>query len=315
LTSYTDASIKFVKNPDFFQADKVRLAGIEYVAVTPGTAVVNALRSGGIDSADGLAYTQANGLAGGSISVELDAGDNIMLIGLMCKNRPPFDNLKVRQALNYALDRTAINNTVYGGKSEPMWGVFASTSPLHNKAVDDQYKQDTAKAKQLLAEAGVTNLSFDMFFTAGLSDVAAEVVQKQWADIGVKANIKPLTNSQDFFPDAKAAPINFFPLQRTGIQKVARVLVPGSIGNPCNYSDPGLNDLIAKLKAVTPDSPEAVKLWADIQKLMMDQAMHIFATFGVRAKTWNNTRVGNVSYVPTFAGTPTLDYYNVYIKK
>ena len=42
------------------------------------------------------------------------------------------------------------------------------------------------------------------------------------AEIGVNCNVKPLTSSADFFPDATGAPINFFPLARTGIQKVAR---------------------------------------------------------------------------------------------
>ena len=167
----------------------------------------------------------------------------------------------------------------------------------------------------LLAEAGVPNLTFDMFFTPGVSDAAAEIVQKQWADIGVKVNIKPLTTSSDFFPDAKGAPINFFPLERTGIQKVARVLVPGSVGNICNWDDADLNALVAKIKAVAPDSKEAVQYWADLQKLVLDKAMNLFGIFGVRAKAYLNNRVGNPSFMVNFQGRPTVDYYNVYIKK
>ncbi|MGE0881588.1 MAG: ABC transporter substrate-binding protein [Acidimicrobiia bacterium] len=316
LSSVTPGQVvKYVKNPDYFQADKIRLAGVEWYHVTAGPTLINALRAGDIDVAEGITYTQANGLSGGNVVTELEAGDNVMLWGQMCKSRPPFDNLKVRQALNYGIDRTALNNTFYGGKGEPMWGFWGSKSPLHSKAVDDYYKYDPTKAKQLLAEAGASNLSFDMFFTPGVSDAAAEIVQRQWADIGVKVNIKPLTAGADFFPDAKAAPINFFPLERTGIQKVARVLVPGSVGNVCNWDDPDLNGLVAKIKSVAPDSKEAVQYWADLQKLVLDKAMNLFGIFGVRAKAYLNNRVGNPSFMVNFQGRPTVDYYNVYIKK
>ncbi|MGE0879950.1 MAG: ABC transporter substrate-binding protein [Acidimicrobiia bacterium] len=308
-------SFKYVKNPDYFQADRIRLAGIEWLNAAPGPSLINGLRAGDFDVAEGITYAQTTGLAGGSIQTELEAGDNAMLWGQTCKNRAPLDDLRVRQALNYAIDRTALNDTVFGGKGEPMWGFFNAKSPLHNSALDNYYKYDPAKAKQLLADAGQSNLSFDMFFTTGVSDRAAEVLQQQWSLVGVKVNIRPLTVTSDFFPDAKGAPINFFVLERTGIQKVARTLVPGSVGNVCNWSDPEMNDLVAKIKGLSPDSPEAKSAWAALQKRALDQAVSIFGLFGVRAKAWNTSRVGNVSFITNFQGRPTVDYYNVYIKK
>src|SRR5262249_15287174 len=154
-------------------------------------------------------YQEATQLQGTSLDVKLDIGDNVMLHGAVCKNRPPFDDVRVRQALNYAMDRDALNKAVYNNLGAPMWGFWKEGAQYYDPAVKDYYKYDPNKAKQLLAAAGQSNLTFDSYFTPGVSDRAAEVFQAQLAQIGVTMNIKPLTSTGDFFPDAKGAAMNF----------------------------------------------------------------------------------------------------------
>jgi ABC-type transport system substrate-binding protein len=233
-----------------------------------------------------------------------------------CKSRPPFNDIRIRQALNYALDRKALNDTVYEGKGEPMWGFWKADSPNHDKRLDNYYAYDLDKAKRLLAEAGQPNLTFEMFFTTALSDSqrAAEVVQQQWARAGVKVNLKPIVQQQDFFPDAKGAPMQFFPLQRSGHSKVSRVFLPGSFGNVCGWDDPELTRLVRGVQAVAEDSPEAAKLWSQVSEQALKTAVTIFGLFGVQARAWNDTRIGNVAFYEDRTGA-TLDYHSIYIKK
>jgi ABC-type transport system substrate-binding protein len=305
-------NITLVKSPTYFQADKIKLAGITFVHVT-ADAVSNALRSKTVDMTAALPYSTVAGLQGSGVHIQVTPTDNSSLIGHICKSRPPFDNLKVRQALNYALDRDQLN-TIFDGKGEPMWGFFAKSSPFHDPKLDNFYKQDLVKAKQLLAEAGQSNLAFDVYYTPGLDGQrAAEVLQQQLAKVGVTITLKQLTIQTDFFPNATGAPMYWFPLQRAGLNKITRVYVPGSYGNVCTWNDQELNDLVAKLQAVKEDSPEGLKLWNQIQERAFETAVSIFGLFTVQSSAWDDSKVGNVNFL-FISTTPVPDFYRIYIK-
>jgi ABC-type transport system substrate-binding protein len=119
---------------------------------------------------------------------------------------------------------------------------------------------------------------------------------------------------QDFFIDNKY-PGQFYVLGRSGLDKVTRNLVPGSIGDICQYNDPDLNDLVAKLKAVAQDSDAAAQLWHQLDKLALDRAMNIFGLFSTSVNIWDGTKLANVKFTPNFQGLPYLDFFNVYVKK
>ncbi len=70
--------------------------------------------------------------------------------------KAPFDNAKVRQALNYATDKKAIIDVVYQGAGVMAKNVLPPTIWSYNDDVQD-YPFDIEKAKQLLAEAGYPN--------------------------------------------------------------------------------------------------------------------------------------------------------------
>jgi ABC-type transport system substrate-binding protein len=195
-----------------------------------------------------------------------------------------------------------------------MWGFFAKGTPWHDPSLEDYFKRDVTKAKQLLAAAGKPNLSFSVFYPPGLDgQQTAEILQRQLAEVGVTITLKPLTVQTDFFPDAKGAPMNFFPLQRSGLNKVTRVYVPGSYGNVCTWDDTELNTLVKSLQAVQEDSPEGIKLWKQIQKRALDTAVTVFGLFGVQSSAWDDAKVGNVNFL--FISTaPVPDFYRIYIK-
>jgi peptide/nickel transport system substrate-binding protein len=316
FVSYSSGvSIKLTKNADYWNAKNVKLAGIEYVNVTP-QALSNAVRSNTVDYAF-LSTQQAGEVAGSpGFKITVKPSNAVMLQGLWCKNRPPFDNLKVRQAINYAIDRDAINAAVYNGAGEPSWGFNSSTSPYYDASLKDVFKYDVAKAKALLAEAGASALAFDMFYQpASDGQKAAEVMQQELLAVGVKVTLKPLTNATDFYPNATGAPINILPLSRVGIPKVTRVLVPPSFGNICAWNDPELNALVVKLQGVAETSAEGVALWKQISQNGIKNAVHLFGLFGTQSIGIDENRLAAVELYEGRTGIPTLDIEKVYVKK
>jgi len=105
---------------------------------------------------------------------------------------PPFDDVRVRQAANYAVDRTAILQRVLENYGQLLHGPFASAWPGYDPNLKP-YPYNPAKAKQLLAEAGYPNgieATFSITSGAFLRDRdIAEVIASQLGEVGIKVRL------------------------------------------------------------------------------------------------------------------------------
>ncbi len=115
--------------------------------------------------------------------------NGIQYIG-MNVTKPPFDNLKVRQAVAYAIPYQKIMDAALFGLAKPMFGAAAGTPTEVAWPQAHKFNTDIAKAKQLMAEAGYPNgfettLSFDLGF-AGVNEPLCVLTQESLAQIGIK---------------------------------------------------------------------------------------------------------------------------------
>lgn len=123
----------------------------------------------------------------------ISAPQNTVQIFALNNKVKPFDNVSVRKAINYAIDKDEIINSVMGGE-----GIKLDTnmSPVMKKYcipyVDE--KRDIEKAKELLKEARVENLEFTIKVPSNypLHVNTAQVIAEQLKDIGVKVNIETI---------------------------------------------------------------------------------------------------------------------------
>jgi peptide/nickel transport system substrate-binding protein len=118
--------------------------------------------------------------------------NGIQYIGMNVKT-PPFDNLKVRQAVALAIPYQKIMDAVLFGLAKPMYGALREAATQVAWPQPHKFATDIAKAKQLLAEAGYPNgfettLSFDLGF-AGVNEPLCVLTQESLAQIGIKTTI------------------------------------------------------------------------------------------------------------------------------
>ncbi len=128
--------------------------------------------------------------AAGKIKVaSTPIGNGIQYIG-MNVTKPPFDNVKVRQAVAYAVPYQKIMDAVMFGQARPMFGARSGGTAWPQPS---GYTTDMAKAKALMAEAGypngfATTLSFDLGFAA-VNEPLCILVQESLKEIGITVTI------------------------------------------------------------------------------------------------------------------------------
>jgi peptide/nickel transport system substrate-binding protein len=192
--------VVYTRNPDFWNKDLPYIDELTFKVLPDEQARVAALRSGAIDGATftpDVAKTMANDRNLTVLKGLYAAHKEIQLI-IKDTNKNPWNDVRVRQAMNHSINRQDIIDKVFGGDA-----VFSSVIPpgygdwpLSDADLKGNYlKYDVDKAKSLLQQAG-----FGSGFEIELQSInpprfitqAAEVVSEHWKAVGIKASVVPL---------------------------------------------------------------------------------------------------------------------------
>jgi peptide/nickel transport system substrate-binding protein len=185
-----------VSNPKFFAPGKAKEIVINWIASDP-TLLLQA-RSGTADVTLGLSKQSANSLASNP-NVKVIANDTSIGEWLGLPNdKPPFDNVKFREAMSYAVPYQQILSKVAYGYGTLFYGVFPPAMPEFNPKLEKPRQQNIAKAKQLIAASGVeTPVTVELDIQAGNTndEQVATIVQGTWKQLGVNVQINKLSAS------------------------------------------------------------------------------------------------------------------------
>ena len=195
-----DNFMRFEANKDYYVAGQPYLDGVRINVVPDESGLTAALRTKAADMAiitDAKVARTLRSESSITLSAKPSLSYNLLFVNT---KRKPFDNVKVRQAIAYAIDRKAIIDAVAFGEGE----VTGPIAPgLANYALPTSqyplYTRDVAKAKQLLQEANVGPVSFTMLTQTTEPVYAkdiAQLVQAQLAEIGVTMKIETLEFTQ-----------------------------------------------------------------------------------------------------------------------
>jgi peptide/nickel transport system substrate-binding protein len=187
----------YVPNPHYWNKNAVHYKRITIKVVKNTTAALQVLRTGAADLALGDLNTAPSARSAGlKVHSALVAQTGIDILDRAGAVSKPLGDVRVRQALNYAVDRKTIADSVLHGTGEPVNQVGTPDTPEYVDAAADQYAYDPEKAKQLLADAGHPNgftLNMEIFSQNPPTSDVAQAVISDWEKIGVK--VKANTDS------------------------------------------------------------------------------------------------------------------------
>jgi peptide/nickel transport system substrate-binding protein len=194
--------------------------------------------------------------------------------------KPPFDNVKVRQALNHAVDVNAILRSLYFGHGTRLATVVDRNALGYDPSIQP-YPYDPTRAKALLAEAGFPNgldVEFDSF-TGSIADHSkpAEAIVGFLQKVGVRAR-QNVFEFAAFGPrrvQNRTAPLFIYSIGNAYLEPswVIRWMTQGGLG--MHYKNARLDEMLTRIEA-TDDPKRRAPMYSDVQKLMKDEAPFIF---------------------------------------
>jgi peptide/nickel transport system substrate-binding protein len=228
----------------------------------------------------------------------------------MNTKRPPFDDVKVRQAVNYAVDSAALER-VYSGQIKGTQQILPPGMPGYEKI--ELYPHDMAKAKQLLKEANPSDMDITVWTdTESPNNEAGEYYEGVLKELGFNTKLKIL-NADNYFtvignqstPDLDTGWSDWFqdyPHPNDFFQPLlaGESILQTNNGNFANINDPGLNQEIAAL-GEEQLGPEQEAKYKEMDKKFMELAP--WAPYGTRTLSTfvsDDINLENIVYNPTF---------------
>lgn len=270
---YSTGKVELEPNPDYYDKKLKRLAGIEFDDVAIGPPGVSALQTGTVDAIWSFPPDAVTALESSPGIVVYSAPSARQFQLSLCPTQGIFADQQARQAMQYAIDRDAINEAALNGTGAPGTLVLTSASPFYDKKLAKSVKYDPKKAKALLKEAGVAEGTKVTVLAPAQPpyDAIADVIQSQLEDVGLAPEITKTTSyatdAARLKPDMATVSLDpsLFSLVFQGESPL----------NFCGWTDP---DVVAALNATRDPSlseDELEQAWADFQAIALDKSANI----------------------------------------
>jgi peptide/nickel transport system substrate-binding protein len=331
LTDYVQGnSNTYEKNPDYWDKETINekefklpyVDKITYRIIKDEATRVTALRTGKIDIMEYMRWQDAEQLKKSTPDLKWNkwlATSGTFLA--MRVDQKPFDDIRVRRAMNFAINKDEIIKAYYNGNAEmfaypqhPDYGPYFQPLSEQPASVQELFKYDPAKAKKLLAEAGYPNgFTFKTQVCSCTPDHVdlLPLISAYLEQVGVKMEIQTMeyaaflsamttqTNAPGYFMN------NGHTNPTTSIRKS---FVPHQVWNPSQWNDPKLT---ARMEAVYKERDES-KRQAEIRAMtteMLDKAPYVWLPTPYNFTAWwpwvkgyeGELRAGSVRPGPIYA--------------
>ena len=232
-------------------------------------------------------------------------------------NKEPFQDVRVRKAVQMSIDRQAILDALYGGRGQVEQGIFPHGLIGFNPD-QEEIKYDPEAAKTLLAEAGYAD-GFDMEIAADSSasdtmTMALEIVSDQLAEVGIRAEIKNYDEST-WLETRKSGELGSFMSTWSADYNDPDNFIYTFFGNEektrirsINYPDTEVMERVAKARTIVNENERLAEYKALEEKIIHEDAawvpmfsrLHLFAV---------SKRVQG--FAPLWSGLSDQLFYNI----
>jgi peptide/nickel transport system substrate-binding protein len=274
--------ISLAANAEYW-AGAPKIGKVVFRSAPEASARVAMLQAGQADIIVNVPVEQAK-LIEGDANLRLATVQGLRGIPIMIDERdsPPLKEVKVRQAMNYAVDRDAIVKNILGGYAVQQPATISALLEGNNPDVKP-YPYDQNKAKQLLSEAGYAN-GFDLTFhhPTGRWMKDAEVAQamaQMLGRVGIKVTLETAEYSTFFAAWSKG---EYRGMTMIGVTNPDGA--PASLFNlflyskgawPFSFSDEKLDKMIEESRS-TMDKEKRIKVYQEMEQYLHDNAAWIF---------------------------------------
>ncbi|MGW6458543.1 ABC transporter substrate-binding protein [Streptomyces sp. NPDC055078] len=246
-----DDAVVYAAFDGYHDSSAQRLKGIELSLLTDDDTRLNGVQSGQYD-ATLIRPEQVE------TATAADLTTHEFLTGLVYQlnintARSEFDDVRVRRALNLAVDRDAISTDLLAGSCRPTVQPAPKGHRAHEPALDGRTARNTAEAKRLLGQAGLPNgFTFEALVWNNTAFIQlAEVIQSQLKEVGIRMKLRPMSADQslDLYQNKGQADAL---LSQSGAAATNPKLVTqqdylaGGINNPGKLTDPRIEQLAKK---------------------------------------------------------------------
>jgi len=260
-------SFTFSKNPNFYDASNVNFDKATVTVYADGQARLNALLAGDVHLIDFVPWESFDRVKqDANLSLDPQSGPWMYLHFNVAKGGP-LANEKVRQAIALAVNRENVAKAAFSGQASVVAGApISESSPFYNAQLAQGWKQDVAKAKQLMAEAGYANGFDAVLLTSSqyaFHQDTALSVQPDLAAIGIRTTL----DSGDWATRQQKAAEGRYDIAVAGSAGVVNdpsflvnfVTGPAANNRSYGFDDPKLDDLLNKgLQSATDADRKAV---------------------------------------------------------
>lgn len=267
---------------DNYWGEKAYLRDVTLKIESNPDAIVMDLQGGSIDMFARLTTVQVDQLSRDQFTI-YEGTMNLVQAMYLNNAEKPFDDVRVRQALCYAIDPQQIMDFVSGGAGTELGSsMFPAFTKYYLEELNHTYDQDLDKARELLTEAGYPDgFSFMLTVPSNYTQHVdtAQVLKEQLAKIGVDAQIQGIEwNSwlSDVYSGRK--------FQATVVGVDAANLTPSALlsrfvsdagNNFCNYSNPAYDEAFAKAYEATNDADRTHYI-KECERILSETAANVY---------------------------------------
>ena len=293
-----DQKVVLEKNPDYY-GEVPQIDQLVFRVIPEAADRVAALQAGEVDIICNIPTTQAEYLESlDGISVVGQPSTRVVWLQFNLVGGPtPLDDVRVRQAINYAVDRDALIAGVLDGYAVKVASISTPEYEGYDPNVQG-YTYDVEKAKQLMADAGYADgFDIECSVSPGLlnSTDVVQAIASQLAQIGINVTIKQEDSAtqRDEIGAGTVAPLF---LQGLG-GPYCDINLIASIGftegaRYCTWVSPEFMDL-ASQAASEMDAEKRVALYSQMQQMMVDEAPALWLYQQDTLYAYNSKKVQN----------------------